>query len=348
MTIGYDMFAKVAADLGFTIEPRENRLLLAEHTIEGSLDGVHVKVWQWQGQFVHVEYTAWLSPPADMRLHVQREGIVGKLGHLFGKHDIEVGDPEFDRAWKVKADEPARAQALLNPEVRKVLAAWKKADLNVRITDETVHFWMIPGSYRTVAQDELVQNIRALAAIVTVLNAAMKNVPPSTALAPHVDAWRAYANARGLQFSASPLRVTGKLEGSNVVARAVAIEDDAWGVDLSLAFETRLPFGLEIRAARFFDFMRSGEAPRVELGDAEFERELCVTSTEPPKAKAFLDESVRRALLELHRSAGDVQLDARGISVRTKSMTDPSAFGQIAERVATVARKLSEQAGPYR
>ncbi len=349
MTFGYDDFGAVAQRLHFRIDPPEKHLLAAEHSIDGVLDGVHVYVRQWQGQWVHVEFTAWLTPALDLRLLIERESVGAKLGHLVGRHDIEIGDPELDRAWKIKADEPERAKALFTPAVRAAMLGWKKSGVPLRITDETVSFWVTPGAYSTLSQPVLEQDIRAAVGLVTALAAATPNVPSSTLFAEYVEAWRAYATARGLELTASPLRVSGRLDGSPFTARAVATDERRWGVDVHLAFDEPLPFALRVRPKRFFDFMvLSGEPPHLELGDPAFDGELRTSTTEPPKAKAFLDEGVRRALLELHATAGDVQLDERGLAVRTKTMTDPETFGRIAERVALVARKLHERAGPYR
>ncbi len=348
MTIGFQAHKEVALKLGLRIDPSEGAFTLAKHTIDGVLDGVRLQVYQWQGQYVHVEFTAWLNPPADMRLVIEPAGIGSKLGHFLGKHDIEIGEPTFDAAFTIKADEPERAKKLFTPELQEVLLGWKRAGANLRITDETVHYWLIPGAWKSLTKDELENDIRVLVVLARALNAALTGVPSSQIHAPHVDAWRSYAAARSLDFSSSPLRVMGKLEGSLVSARAVAVDDQKYGVDLQLHFDEPLPFTLRVRPKRFFDFLEAtGEASNIAI-DPAFDDEFRTITTDDVKARAFLDPAIRSALHDLHVADGDVTLDARGISVRTKTMTDPASFGGIVDRVAAVARKIHDQAGPYR
>lgn len=348
MSYGYEDFAEIARKLGFRIDPPQANRWSGTHTIEGVLDGIWIRAHQWQGQYVHVELSAYFDPPADLRLTIQPAGVVSKLGHFLGAHDIEVGDPAFDSAFDVKGDEPERVKALLTPTVQRALIAWKKAGVPFRVTDEQISYWTTPGTYSSFNQAELENELRATAGLARVLSDALRSVPSSSILAPHVEAWRAYAGARGLAFSASPLRVAGTLDGASIVARATAVDDAAWGVDVRLRFAEPLPFLLRVRPKRIFDFLELSMAVHVEMNDEAFDRELRVTTAEPNAARAFLSGEVVAALLALHLEEGDVSLDSEGLAVRTKSMTDPALFGRIVDRVAIVTAKLHAHAGPYR
>lgn len=346
MTIGFEQFKWAADTLGLHMEPQSSSLLSSRVSLDGAVDGTRVEVEQWAGEFVHVDFTAYLQPPADMGLSIHTAGLASKLGKLFGRHDIAVGDPGFDAAFVVKADEPARAEALLTPALREALLGWKKSGAAFYVTDDRVRLYVLPGAYSTLGAADLVANARAVAGLARALDVALIDVPPSTALAPHIDAWRAYAVTHGLGFSSSPLRAWGSLDASPFVARATANSDHAHGVDLWMQFAQRLPFFLRVRHARFFDFLeRTGDAAHTETGDVGFDRELRVTTTDPARAKVILDDVVRAALLDLQRVDGDVVLDPVGLSVSTKTMSDPATFGRIVDRVAAVARTLHARFG---
>lgn len=349
MTDGPEEFRRVGAQLGLALSPAEPAPYDTRFALDGLVDGVRVHLQQWMGQFVHVDFAAFLDPPADLRLSVRPAGVASRLGELLGRHDIRTGDADFDAALDVHADEPARAQALLTAPVRAALLAWAGSNARFELTDEGVSLYVVPGAYSTLDVDDIVANVRAAAALAARVNEALRGVPSSTRLAADIAAWRAYAGAHALAFSASPLRATGALHGAWLAARAVATEGGAYGVELRLRFEAPLPWSLRVRPARFFDFLeRTGEASPAATGDADFDREFRVTTTDPARTRALLDADVRAALLGLHRGDGAVLLDADGLSVRTAAMTDPAGFGDIVDRVAVVAQKLQRRAAPYR
>src|SRR5262245_23596307 len=52
---------------------------------------------------------------------IGQESLLTKLGHLVGKHDVEVGDPEFDATFRIKSEDPEWTRRLLTPELRAAL-----------------------------------------------------------------------------------------------------------------------------------------------------------------------------------------------------------------------------------
>lgn len=58
------------------------------------------------------------SAALEGHLEVTREGVLAKLGKLFGAQDIVLGEDAFDRAFLVKGTSELTVRALLRPEVR--------------------------------------------------------------------------------------------------------------------------------------------------------------------------------------------------------------------------------------
>jgi hypothetical protein len=56
-------------------------------------------------------------------LGVGREGFWDMLGKAFGGQDVQLGDPAFDKMFRVTTSQPAMAPALLTPAARQALLA---------------------------------------------------------------------------------------------------------------------------------------------------------------------------------------------------------------------------------
>jgi Tfp pilus assembly protein PilV len=54
---------------------------------------------------------------------LSREGMFTKIGKLFGLKDLDLEDPAFNNAWRVRTADENFALALLSPEVQQFLAA---------------------------------------------------------------------------------------------------------------------------------------------------------------------------------------------------------------------------------
>lgn len=56
--------------------------------------------------------------PLDADLRAEPAGLADRLKDLVGLGDLSLGDPDFDRAWRVRASDPALAAEVLNPTAR--------------------------------------------------------------------------------------------------------------------------------------------------------------------------------------------------------------------------------------
>jgi len=68
---------------------------------------------------------------ARTSLHISREGLLGALRDAVGLRDIEVGDPDFDRTWKIRGhDADVVRGALAGAEVRAaIVGLFAEADV---------------------------------------------------------------------------------------------------------------------------------------------------------------------------------------------------------------------------
>ena len=70
--------------------------------------------------------------PEGFRFHVYREAACGDLSTLLGGQDVRVGEPSFDAAFVVKANDEARIRELLTPALRDQLLAHPRFSLQVK------------------------------------------------------------------------------------------------------------------------------------------------------------------------------------------------------------------------
>ncbi len=346
MTFGLAPFQVAARELGLTLLEPGGLTERHSQALSGVLDGQRLSVRLWRGDFVWLECEALFDPPADLHLHIAPEGVLSKARALFGKHDLEVGDAAFDAAFEVKAHEPERARALLGPELRAILLPWKDAGSLFHVDDRGVHLSVHTGTYYSEPEPALiVQNARAVGHLARAFAQALAHVPPSLVLGSHVEAWRSFAQAHGLELSATPLRMSGALaragyRGADAVpfsARVVPLGDREYGVELRVRVDLDPPFMLRVRPAHWYDF---AERHHEKTGDAAFDGALRVTTDDPEAARRVLGESVRGALLSLHAEYADVAIEDGELAVRTRTMIEPAHFGDVIDRMAAVAREM--------
>jgi hypothetical protein len=90
--------------------------------ITGNLHGMPVRIdtyTQRQGNS-STTYTRYQVryPSSGFDFELKREGTFSFIGKIFGVQDVEIGDPVFDGAFKIKTSDRNRLVALLTPSVR--------------------------------------------------------------------------------------------------------------------------------------------------------------------------------------------------------------------------------------
>src|SRR5262245_5491812 len=140
-------------------------LAFEDGRIHGVVDGVSLQMW-FGAHSVHT--TAILVRPAPIELSVATKGLVTKVAELFGSHAGETGDAEFDAVFRVKTSDPARAAALLTPDVRKVLLEIASEDLHPAIDPHVVHLRRFSGSAISDSEATIERDLREAARLARV------------------------------------------------------------------------------------------------------------------------------------------------------------------------------------
>lgn len=135
----------------YTAVSRKLGLTFEDGRIHGAVDGVPLQMW-FGAHSVHT--VAVLLRPAPLELSVATKGLVAKVAELFGSHTGELGDADFDRVFRVKTADVARAAALLTPAARKALLEIASEDLHPAVDAHSVHLRRF--SHGAVYDDEAV------------------------------------------------------------------------------------------------------------------------------------------------------------------------------------------------
>ena len=345
-----DRWARVAAELG---------LSFVNNTVSGVLDGQHVKLWVkvvsgGESNSYYTVVSGLLDPAMDLGLSVYREGLMARaaLG-LIGHHDIQTGDPAFDPAYIVRADEPQRAAMLLGPELRGAL---------VELSQQRTFFSLSDAGCEVerdgICDDEqwMIWALRTAARLLRVVHRARRSLPAASPLLPHKLAWQSLARAAGMSGMDTPLCMWGKLEGSVIWVYCVRIAPLEYRVEAKVRFAAPLHAGLVVRRAHTLDAVSTLFGGQdLELGEPAFDRAFLVRAARPDLASAVLDAEVRHRMLHLAERIGQVEVADDGVLVRSVSLSrDPYQATQLmdaarglAERIALNARPVIH-GGPYR
>ena len=110
---------RVAQQLGLHVEAKGR---LSRPTLSGKLNGLPVRIdtYTQRSGNSSTTYTRYQVryPSVGFDFTLKREGGLSFIGKLFGIEDVQIGDPVFDGAFKVKTSDRDRLVAFLTPSVR--------------------------------------------------------------------------------------------------------------------------------------------------------------------------------------------------------------------------------------
>lgn len=85
---------------------------------------------------VTITYTRFRAPYVNkdgFRFSIHRANFFTGIGEMLGMHDIQIGEPEFDKAFVLKGNNPAQVRALFShPPLRRLLEQQKEVQLSVK------------------------------------------------------------------------------------------------------------------------------------------------------------------------------------------------------------------------
>ncbi len=341
----------LAARLGLSFAPGsvwgmlDGQLVQLRIEVRGS--GKHKQTW--------TVATGMLQPPLDLGLGVTPQGLLSSLGRLFGAQDVPLGDPAFDDAFVIKADEPARAATLLSPQLRAVLLQLRANGSGFSFSDAGGQIERRGGVDDAVWLEWAVKTVALLARLASEARAF---VPCAAPLAVHRDAWLGYARDAGLTGMDTPLCIWGRMQEASVSAYSVRVGPMLHRLEVFVRFDAPLAMGLVVRPQGALDGLAAlfGGQDHA-TGDRPFDGAFVVKATTAGQVSEVLDGEVRQRLLEMSARGFVPQIRDDGVTVRAPSFPpDPSEVPRILADAKAAARAIVQNAtrraaggiGPYR
>jgi hypothetical protein len=171
---------QAAADnLGFTFEAGTAH---GGPVIAGSVDGLNARVVAYakKSGSTSARFTMYTVqfPPLGIGLHLMRQAGVGQILKVFGTQDLEIGDPEFDKAFIVQSTDVNAARELLTPGRTMVLNRLLATNPDLTVLDDRI---IIDRRGRVRDPEVIVSLLRRLASAAVILadanrSATMTNV----------------------------------------------------------------------------------------------------------------------------------------------------------------------------
>jgi hypothetical protein len=162
-----ETWRRVAQHLGLSVEVRSG---WSRPTISGTLNGLPVRIdtYTQRSGNSSTTYTRYQVryKPLGFNFRLKREGGLSFIGKLFGIEDVQVGDPVFDGAFKIKTSNQARLLEVLTPSVRsglfRLMASYPGAvieDDNIKVVKAK---WESNGEVLTSTTQRLVATAQLL------------------------------------------------------------------------------------------------------------------------------------------------------------------------------------------
>lgn len=275
--------------------------------------------------------------PVSVRCEAHRHldlGLVVARGRPVGdaRQDVAVGDPAFDEAYFVRADEPERGRAILTERLRSLLLevdAWLD-DSGVTLTLAQCDAASLYGAMRHAAR------------MISELDRGSSGVTCAQLLAGARTSWLDFAQTHSLASADTPLAMWGQIEGLEVSAIGVRDAFKNFHYELTANFAQPLDRGLELKpASSVTRFDRSGEP----VGHPAFDKIFVLKSWDPVDGARLVSGETRNAMLEL-RDWG-LQLRVRDTGLWAWVGFDPANADVVPKglaRMTLVAKRIADNA----
>lgn len=118
--------------------------------------------------------TAFIEPAVPTPFVITTEGLTGAIAHGLGIEDVEVGDPEFDKAFRLVSKDAEALKRLVNPEVQAVLKELATVTAgfgsHFRVTDQVV--WLQQSNLGLMTEEETLRDLPVVIRVVKAIKAA--------------------------------------------------------------------------------------------------------------------------------------------------------------------------------
>lgn len=296
----------------------------------------------------------WLTRPLDLGLSMQRR----EVAQLDGRPGM-TGDDDLDTEFAVRGDERERVRPLFFRRLCEQLVGLHRSAQDFRLDDQGCALFFPSMFDEDERASWLGRALHAAAATVALVDEARADVPAPAPLKAHAEAIHAFAGARGLRWSTTPMLADGRVDERAVQLGSRRTGRRAHHLVARLGFASELGLGLSLRRASLLDGLRTALGGQdIVVGEATFDKRFLIRAepTLAPRVAQLFDPIVRAQLLEIDHGVGPVHVDDQRFLVEPigagcapeKVVGLLDALGEIAARIERNLLHGAEQSGPYR
>ncbi len=301
-----------AAELGLSFRPgpRSGRPIHARHHLPqmyGHYDGqdVYVGVRSYttgSGQSRKTHYYTFIdvlfNVPLKRGLGVRPANGVSKFfGSIFGQNDIQIGDPSFDKKFRIDGLDQRQVTSLLGHDtLRRALDTTYPFGFLPSLNDDRVR---LEAKGVIVQANKLKPQIQGAVALYREVVAAWDQQPPSNEELQITPGWQQVAERKQLSFEPRAMLMVGRLNESSIRCEVV-LNKNQFSTEMEARFEPPLGGGLSIKKQGALSSVKKiFGAQDIIVGDEVFDRRYLIKGKDVERVKAILIPEARVGLSQL-------------------------------------------------
>ncbi len=349
-----------AAELGLSFRPgpRSGRPIHARHHLPqmyGHHDGqdVYVGVRSYttgSGKNRTTHYYTFIDVLFDVPLKRglgvrPANGISKFFGSIFGQNDIQIGDPIFDKKFRIDGlDQQQVASLLSHDRLRHALDTTYTVGFLPSLNDDRVR---LEAKGVIIQANKLKPQIQGAVALYREVMAAWNQQPPSNEELHITPGWQQVAERKQLSFEPRAMLMIGRINKISVRCEVV-LKKSQFSTEIEARFEPPLGGGLEIKkqgaltaVTKFFG------AQDITIGDQIFDRRYLIKGKDVERVKAILVPEAREGLSQLDDLSSELRVTDDVLRLTFNQVYgDGLAMERLLEMITTTMKAMTRFARP--
>jgi hypothetical protein len=261
--------------------------------------------------------------------------VVPHPGH--GPASVSVSF-DFDQRFRVSSPRPERAARLLREALGRKLVEADALGFSVELGSDQIKLvgrWITKiAEVKTLASSAVLLGRALIAA-----EAALPRLLP---WGPIARSWRAAAERLDAQFDPESRSVAKQAGPYRLWMHAGTQREEQWFAELEVQLERPLPVRFELSNESARTLWQRLTVRDIELGDRAFDDAFFISSDQPDAVRSLLDDETRKALVDLERRTGTLQVTPSAIRGRFEgaAVLDLERLVRIGEAALAAADAL--------
>ena len=267
------------------------------------------------------------------------DGVSKFFGDIFGQRDLQTGQPQLDREYRIKGQDPAQLIGLVSSPKLAALLLVDHKPFRTYVTDAYVR---LEATGVRLAIEDLRPLLAPSVTLFREVVAAWTALPPSSEELRVEPAWRRACERAHLAYAARGMRGLGRVRDVDARMEVVLHDKHGWSTELAASFDPDLAVGLAItREGAIANVAKLFGAQDITTGDVAFDERFLIKGKDPELVKQILVADARAGLLELHAQCDELEISDTSVVVRLhRIVDDPEQLAAVLTAVTDAANHM--------